>query len=79
MVSKLFENVTYDSDVNACYITLKTGVKIHDTVERQQDCWVDVAQDGSVIGIEILNANQHFTLINSILLSHTPVEECVSF
>ena len=79
MQTKIFENVTYDSDVNACYITLKSDVHIYDTVERQQDCWVDIAQDGSVVGIEILNANQHFALINSILLSQTPVEECVSY
>lgn len=76
---KLFNNVSYDSDVNACYITLRDDLPVADTLESEQDCWVDVAADGSVIGIEILNANQHFALINSILLSHTPVEECVSY
>lgn len=75
--TKLFENVTYDSVVNACYITLKTNVEIDDTVEKQPDCWVDIDADGDIIGIEILNADQHFNLINKILLSQMPVEECV--
>ena len=50
-----------------------------DTVESEQDCRVDIAQDGSVLGIEILNANQHFGLINSILLSQKPVSVCVFY
>lgn len=79
MKTKIFENVTYDSDVNACYITLQSDQKIADTVESQTDCWVDLAGDGSIVGIEILNANQHFELINNILLSYKPVEECVSY
>ena len=79
MKTKIFENVSYDSDVNAFYITLQSDQKVADTVESQTDCWVDIANDGSIIGIEILNANQHFDLINSILLSYKPVEECVSY
>lgn len=77
--TKIFENVTYDSDVNACYITIQAEKKIADTIESQADCWVDIAGDGSIVGIEILNANQHFPLINSILLSQRPIEECVSY
>lgn len=76
---KIFDNVTYDDDVNACYITLRNDVQIADTVESETDCWIDLAADGSIIGVEILNANLHFALINSILLSHTPVEQCVSY
>jgi uncharacterized protein YuzE len=79
MITKIFENVTYDSDVNACYITIKSDQKIVDTIESEPDCRVDIASDNSIIGIEVLNANQHFTLINSILLSHKPLEECVSY
>lgn len=78
MKTKLFEQVSYDPEANACYITISQR-EITDTLEGEQDCWVDVAEDGSVIGIEILNADQHYDLINSILLSQTPVEECVSF
>ena len=79
MITKIFENVTYDTDVNACYITIKSDLQIVDTIESEPDCWVDIAADGSVVGIEVLNANQHYTLINSILLSHKPLEECVSY
>lgn len=75
---KLFERVSYDPEADACYITINTK-NVVDTLESEQDCWVDVADDGSVIGIEVLNASQHYDLINSILLSRTPVEECVSF
>ncbi|MBK9510099.1 MAG: DUF2283 domain-containing protein [Cytophagaceae bacterium] len=76
---KIFQNVSYDSETNACYITLSSK-KVVDTVDSNQtDCWVDIADDGSPVGIEILNANQHFGLINSILLSHKPIAECVSY
>ena len=75
---KLFERVSYDPEADACYITINTK-KVTETLESEQDCWVDVAEDGSVIGIEVLNASRHYDLINNILLSRTPVEECVSF
>ncbi len=78
MNTKLFEQVTYDHEANACYITL-SGKPVVETLEGEQDYWVDVAEDGSVVGIEVLNANKHYDLINNILLSQTPVEECVSF
>ena len=73
-MTKIFHNVTYDSDVNACYITLNTNPVV-DTIQSETDCWVDVAADGSPVGIEILNANQHFGLINSILLTYKSLEE----
>lgn len=76
---KIFNNVTYDKDVNACYITMQTDKQVADTVEGEKDCWIDLAEDGSIIGVEILNADQHYALINNILLSHMPVEECVSY
>ena len=78
MKTKLFENVTYDSEVNACYITVNSE-PVADTYESTEDCWVDINDDGQVVGIEILNASRHFELINSILLSQTPIEECVSY
>ena len=78
MKTKIFENVTYDSEVNACYITV-SNEPIADTYESSEDCWVDASVDGRVVGIEVLNASRHYDLINSILLSKTPVEECVSY
>ena len=76
--TKLFENVTYDSEVNACYIKVNTET-VADTYESTEDCWVDISADGQVVGIEILNASRHFELINNILLSQTPIEECVLY
>ncbi len=64
MNTKLFEQVSYDSEANACYITVSNR-KITHTLEGEQDCWVDVAEDGSVVGIEIMNANLHYDLIGS--------------
>lgn len=78
MNTKLFENVTFDSVVNACYINLNTN-KIAETIESEPDCWVDIDEKGAVVGIEILNASIHFDLINSILLTQKPIEECVSY
>ena len=78
MKTKLFENVTYDSEVNACYINLNSH-KVVDTIESEKDCWVDIDEFGGVVGIEILNASEHYDLINNILLTQKPVEECVSF
>jgi uncharacterized protein YuzE len=75
-MTKLFEIVTYDTDVNACYIKLAEG-KVVDTIETQPDCWVDIDSAGKQLGIEVLNANKHFILINNILLTQMPVVECV--
>ena len=78
MKIKLFEHVSYDSEVNACYITVNSET-VADTYESTQDCWVDISADGHVVGIEILNASLHFDLINTILISQTPIEECVPY
>jgi uncharacterized protein YuzE len=75
-MTKLFETVSYDTDVNACYIKMADG-EITDTIETQTDCWVDVDSFGNQLGIEILNADQHYNLINKILLTKMPVAECV--
>ena len=75
-MTKLFETVTYDTEVNACYIKIADGI-IVDTIETQTDCWVDIDGFGKQLGIEILNADQHYNLINNILLTKIPVAECV--
>lgn len=77
MKTKIFENVIYDSEVNACYITVSND-PITDTYESSVDCWVDTNVEGLVVGIEVLNASRHYDLINNILLTQIPVEECVS-
>ena len=45
----------YDKEADAVYIELKNG-KVHHTIEVRSNILIDVDKDGSVIGIEILNA-----------------------
>ena len=78
-MTKIVENVSYDRDANASYITINNKQVVDTLATDQQDCWVDVDCDGKTVGYEILNANQHFTLINTILLSQKPLAECVSY
>ena len=49
--------LTYDPRYNVAYITLREDVP---EVERVQveDVFVDVAPDGTVVGIEFLNGNE---------------------
>ena len=76
---KIFQNVTYDSEANACYIKLNDKNVVDTMDSDQEDCRVDIASDGTAVGIEILNASQHYAFINSILLSQKPVDQCVSY
>lgn len=50
MKTKLLENVTYDSEVNACYIKVTTET-VADTYESTEDYWVDSSANGQVVGI----------------------------
>jgi len=50
--------VTYDKDANIAYIRLRPkGVEI-ETIRISDELNVDIAPDGSVYGIELLNANE---------------------
>ena len=49
--------VWYDSEVDVLRIRL-TSAKIQESDEDQPDFIVDYADDGSVVGIEILHASQ---------------------
>lgn len=51
--------ISYDSRVDAAYIRLKTGV-FHVTTQRlTEDVAVNYAPDGSVVGIEVLDASKY--------------------
>ncbi|WP_341226096.1 DUF2283 domain-containing protein [uncultured Arcticibacterium sp.] len=76
MKMKLFEQVSFDSEVDACYITL-SNEEVVETEQRGENCWVDISQSGGLVGIEILKVSQNYPLINSILLSNKEVSECV--
>ena len=59
METKLVE-MTYDSEVNAAYVYLQKGVEIQnpqvilESPNLRQQIIIDLAIDGSIVGIEIL-------------------------
>ena len=73
---KVFEKVSYDPDADACYIAVSSS-KVRDTLQKSDDFFVDVDKDGQVVGIEILHVAKNKPLLNRILLSNTPVDQCV--
>lgn len=51
--------ISYDKKVDAAYIRLKNG-KFEVTTQRlTEDIAIDYAPDGSVVGIEILDASKY--------------------
>ena len=51
--------ITYDAEVDAAYIRLRSG-KFHVTTQRlTEDIAVNYAADGSVVGIEVLDASKY--------------------
>ena len=46
----------YDKEADAVYVELKHG-KVHHTIEVRSNILIDVDKDGTVLGIEILNAS----------------------
>ncbi len=50
--------LTYDKAANVAYIRFKDGTVEVETIELSPSVLVDLAPDGSVYGIELLNANE---------------------
>lgn len=50
--------LTYDSRYNVAYIYLKEKPTEVETVQVSQELNIDIAPDGTIYGIELLNANQ---------------------
>ncbi len=50
--------LTYDPKHNVAYICLKDKPSQVDTIRVSEELNVDMAADGTVYGIELLNANQ---------------------
>lgn len=74
----IFEKVSYDVDANACYISIKKD-KIADSENVKNWLIVDRNKKGEIVGIEILSAKSHMSIIEKILLSKENIEKCVSF
>ena len=61
-------SVTYDPDAKALYIELKDGKKVAKTIPAGNDRYFDLDEDGKVIGVEILFAqDMPQDLIDAIL------------
>ena len=50
--------VSYDNLADAVYIKIKPEAKVHRTVEFAPETFVDLDEDGDLIGIEMLNPGQ---------------------
>jgi uncharacterized protein YuzE len=50
--------LTYDPRYNIAYISLRAKTEQVETVRVGEDLNVDLAPDGSIFGIELLNANE---------------------
>ena len=50
--------LTYDRDNNIAYIRLRPKGREIETIRVSDELNVDIAPDGSVYGIELLNANE---------------------
>lgn len=53
--------VTYDKEANAVYIQFKEDVINESDEDKNGGVIIDYAADGSVVGIEVLNASEKFS------------------
>jgi uncharacterized protein YuzE len=70
--------ISYDSDIDALYIRLNDETVEVTTRQVSEDVAIDYAPDGTIVGIEVLDASEHVfrgggtpavTLENLIVLS----------
>lgn len=54
--------VTYDKEANAVYIQFKDDVIDESDEDKRGGVIIDYAVDGSVVGIEVLNASEKLSL-----------------
>jgi uncharacterized protein YuzE len=53
--------LTYDPRFNIAYISLREKTEAVETIEVSRELNVDIAPDGTIYGIELLNANQQLS------------------
>jgi uncharacterized protein YuzE len=53
--------LTYDPRYNIAYIALRDKTEQVETIEISDELTIDIAPDGTIYGIELLNANQQLT------------------
>ncbi|MCC6005170.1 MAG: DUF2283 domain-containing protein [Thermofilum sp.] len=50
--------VSYDPEADILYMVIREG-PVKDTVEAEDDVFIEIAEDGNVAGIEIWNASKN--------------------
>lgn len=58
--------IKYDPEADAAYIKVKAG-KVSDTVEINEDMFVDVDSHRHIIGLEILNFSKKKVNLNELI------------
>jgi uncharacterized protein YuzE len=53
--------LTYDPRYNIAYISLRDKTEAVETVEVSDELNIDIAPDGTIYGIELLNANEQLS------------------
>jgi uncharacterized protein YuzE len=61
--------ITYDPRYNIAYITLREKTAQVETIRISEDMNIDIAPDGTVYGIELLNANEQLGRKNGGVLT----------
>lgn len=78
-MSKIFDKVSYDTLADACYVTIQANLPIHNTIQTQEWYWVDIDEQGKIVGIEILNVSKHYAFVNKLLLSDIAIDQCILY
>lgn len=55
-------DITFDRQANALYIRFQSGKRVKKTVKLRDGLLVDIARDGRIFGIEILDVTQRIPL-----------------
>lgn len=75
---KIFEQVSYDPQADACYIQISKE-SVASTEIKRDGIIVDKDNHGNTVWVEIIGIKQHRTLIDRLLLSQESLEQCVSY
>ncbi len=67
--------IEYSKDVDALYIKLKEA-NIEDSIDIEEGVTVDLDEKGHIVGIEILDASEKFSLSDlvNITIENIPIE-----
>lgn len=55
--------ITYDQETDVLYIQFKTEQVIESDEDKSGEMIIDYTENGSIIGIEVLNASEKLSLI----------------